>query len=392
MRLARSILTATVLAAAAGLALGGCAAAGPTLPAGSQSVYAHAPATVSISPSAKGSRAATPTQSTGTDVVQVSAAQKAIPAQLGVQVYWHTVGPQLYVTQAADRVFDYIVGLGANSVAITFPVFTDGDHPTHVYAASGQTPDPQTLGWVVAAAKARGLRVMLRPVIDESNIMTTKGAWRGTIEPQSMTAWFDSYQKFLLPYAELAQAQHVEYFVVGTELASLEWQTSSWQKLDSALGQVYSGTLEYADNWGNWQQDESYHPAQLIGVDAYPKLGVSNDAGVSTLTSAWENWLEQRASVLPNTALLEVGIVATYGAYRTPAQWAKSSDSLDVSVQTDWFTAACDAVKHEHMPGLYYWDVDSNADPAHASGYELGSFIGRGDGAIKACYTGWAAQ
>ena len=362
--------------------LSACSVAGVSLPAGTNKLSATSSDTANPSATSQSTAA----------VVQVSAAKQAETTQLGIEVDWHTVGPRQYVVQTADRVFNYVVSLGANSVALTFPIFTNGVHPNQVYAASGSTPSPQALSWVIDEATARGLRVMIRPVIDETNIDDSKGDWRGSIEPPSISTWFASYTKFLQPYAQIAQEDKVSYFVVGTELASLEWQTTQWADLDAALAKIYTGQLEYADNWGNWQQDQSYHPAQLIGLDAYPKLQVPAKATVAELTDAWIAWLHSHSdAVLSTTALIEVGIAATPGAYTNPALWASSSEPLDVAIQNNWFAAACHAAQDVDLPGIYYWEVDSNANPAQAATYNAGSFIGRGDSAIKQCFSGWTS-
>src|SRR5690348_15954705 len=46
--------------------------------------------------------------------------------QTGVQIYWHTNSPASAVTQAASNVLNYVVSLNANSVGISFPIYTDG--------------------------------------------------------------------------------------------------------------------------------------------------------------------------------------------------------------------------------------------------------------------------
>src|SRR5579883_2667433 len=162
-------------------------------------------------------------------LVQVPPAVKAMKAQLGVQVYWHTSGSAEDVRTAADRVLNYIVGLGANSVGLTFPIYTDGVHPTRVYTVSGSTPDPASLGIVITEAAARGLRITLRPLIDEANIEDAQGDWRGTIQPVDIGAWFSSYWSVLKPYVQLAQQDSVNGFVVAAELNSLVYQKSQWQ-------------------------------------------------------------------------------------------------------------------------------------------------------------------
>jgi len=113
------------------------------------------------------------------NVPHISAAAKATTAQLGVQIFWHDVNDAWSVQNNAGRLLDYTVSLGANSVGISFPIYTDGVRPTRVYTKDGTTPTPESLQALVKAAKARGLRVLIRPLLDEKNIATTPGAWRG---------------------------------------------------------------------------------------------------------------------------------------------------------------------------------------------------------------------
>jgi hypothetical protein len=378
-----------LLLLAAVVSLSSCAAVGPSVPSGGQT---HgAPKNASSSPGSS-SPPASPTV-TQVPVIQVSAAAKATKAQLGVQVYWHTSGAPTDVRTDADRVFNYIVGLGANSVGLTFPIYTDGVRPTHVYTLSGSTPDPTSLGIAIAEAKARGLRVILRPLIDEANIKDAKGDWRGTIQPVDMAAWFASYWSVLLPYVQLAQRTGVNSFVVGTELNSLVYQKSRWQTIDAAAAQIYSGELDYSDNWDIWVNGGSYAPAPNIGLDAYPELKLSDSASVAELTSAWTQWLHNRSTTtLTKTVLQEVGIAANSGAYAHPALWATAGAKIIPSIQINWFAAACESARTLRMAGIYFWDVDSNADPANlaAAATDGGTIIGRGDQAIKACFAaGW---
>ena len=76
----------------------------------------------------------------------------------GIQLYWHTSGATSQMEQDAARCLNYIVSLGANSVGITFPIYTDGVEPTHVYAGDA-TPSMESLSIVLAAAKAGALEL-----------------------------------------------------------------------------------------------------------------------------------------------------------------------------------------------------------------------------------------
>ena len=384
---------AAVLFASLVLCTTGCAALAPSIPLGTPpatDVAGAAPSGAVSGPAAAG-RTAAPAASVP-PVLKVSAPARAVTAQLGIQLYWHTSGTTAQVDSTAATVLNYIVGLGANTVSLTFPIYTDGVEPTEVYGVSGSTPSPSTLNLVIKAAQARGLRVMIRPLIDETNIIDSKGDWRGTIEPPSVSGWFSSYRQFLTPYLRLAQQDSVNYFDIGVELDSLVFQNSEWTSLDDYAAGIYHGEIDYADNWSDWQLGESYAPAAHMGVDAYPDVDLPNDASVSELTTAWENWLEHRSSsVLENTVLQEVGIAAASDAYHHPADFADAGPDLIPSIQINWFDAACSAAKSLDMPGIYFWDVDSFADPAKGAISSPGAFIGRGDQAIKACFaSGWS--
>ena len=121
----------------------------------------------------------------------------------------------------ANRIFNYVVRLGANSVAINFFFFTDGEYPTHVYGVQGTTPSPATMAMVIRNAREHGLRVLLRPLLNEKNIGIISGDWRGSIEPQSVSSWFQSYYRFLKPYFIAAQASEANAFNTTSALNSI---------------------------------------------------------------------------------------------------------------------------------------------------------------------------
>lgn len=379
----KRIAAVAALAALAGL-LAACSQLGPSIPSEQPAFAPGAPA---------GAAASGSTPSPTAAARQVSAASKATKAQLGIQVFWHEVNDPYAVKGNADRLFDYVVGLGANSVGISFPIFTDGARPTKVYTKTGVTPTPASLRVVIGEARARGLRVMLRPIIDENNIKNSAGAWRGSIEPVSMTAWFASYRQTLTPFLAVAQAAHADTFVIGSEMDSLVGQSTSWKTVQTAASSVFHGRLAYADNWGRWATGRPGVSGPELGLDAYPQLHLSDSATTAQIAAAWTAWLRTNPANLTSTVVQEVGIAATPGAYQEPAAFGTTRDHLAPNIQIKWFAGACDAARNLHMSGIYFWNLDAWADPAKASSYTSGSFIGRGDSAIKACFTkGWPGQ
>jgi hypothetical protein len=371
-----------ILAAALVSLLCGCGEIGPSIPPGNDWTVAGAsnPADTAGRPPAGSA-----------PISKVPAVRRALTATLGIQVYWNSAGTRAEMAADADRIFNYVVGLGANSVGINFTFYTDGVYPTRVYGVRGSTPSPATIGMVTAIARRHGLRVLVRPLLDEKNIVDSKGDWRGSIRPPSVIGWFHNYWEFLKPYFAAAQRSGATSFNIGTELDSLAPDKYEWSAFKAAAAKSFTGRLEYAVNYGRWQDAPSYEPVPDAGVDAWPQLGLGNGATVRELTAAWVRWLHnQPERVLRRTVLQEVGIAAVSGAYREPARTAPSGATLDVAIQDKWFAAACAAAKQTSMAGIYFYDVNSTDRPAHAASYHPGSFIGRGDRAIKACFaSGW---
>jgi hypothetical protein len=306
--------------------------------------------------------------------------------QTGIQLYWHTSGTTSQMEQGAARSLNYIVSLGANSVGITFPIYTDGVEPTHVYPGDG-TPSMESLAIVLAAAKARGLRVMLRPEIDESNIAAAgNGAWRGSIRPSSTAAWFASYDRLLAGYARLARKYAVNELVAGTELFSLQTYTSRWEQLKSKIRAAgYEGIISYAINWNNW----SYVPFRSLGLDAYPSINLGDNATVAQLSAMLEQWLDEEPhSVRTRLTIQEAGIPALSGMYVHPWLWGAVGDTVNLGVQANWFSAVCQAAKAADVQGLYYWMLDSYANPAQPGPDEtMSSWLGRpAEQSIRSCF------
>lgn len=374
----------SVLAAALVSLLCGCGEIAPSIPPGNDW-------TVPARAGNPGTAVPPGTTADSIPIRRVSAARRALNVSLGIQVYWDSTGTRAEMAADANRIFNYVVGLGANSVGINFFFYTDGVYPTRVYGVRGRTPSPATIGMVIASARRHGLRVLVRPLLNEKNIMDSRGDWRGSIEPPSVIAWFHSYWEFLKPYFAAAQRSGAAGFNVGSELDSLAPDKYEWTAFEAAAAKLFTGQLEYAVNYGRWQEDPAYEPVPDAGVDAWPQLGLGDSATVRQLTAAWVSWLHSQAeSVLRRTVLQEVGIAAVSGAYREPALPAPSGATLDVAIQDKWFAAACAAAKQTRMAGIYFYDVNSTDRPASAVGYGAGSFIGRGDRVIETCFaSGW---
>lgn len=331
-------------------------------------------------------------QTAGATPKVVPAAKRWQPGdeQRGLQVYAHNANGNS-ADANIESILDYVVDKGANSVAYSFPIYTDGQRPERVYT-SAESPSPEVLGKLVAAAKERGLRVMVRPLIDEANLRTPSGGWRGTIQPPDKKGWFGSYQDALMPYLKSARAAKADEFVLATELTSLQPEHEHWEDLARSASKVFPATLSYTFNWD--AADAEIVPRDgAAGLDLYFAVDLGPDATVEQLTNALTRHIMAKPkSLRSNMVAQEVGIAAEDDAYRHPWNWGSpDAENLNPRIQVNWFTAACQAVRRAELQGIYYWMLDSSIDPAQVDPRTEGSagFIGRpGEKAIERCFAG----
>jgi Glycosyl transferase family group 2 len=263
--------------------------------------------------------------------------------QRGVDIDAYTYPGQDMIAAAQTDVA-YVKLLHANSIMISFPFFMAGPNANSVYT-TGATPAPAALASFIRVARQAGLRVSLRPLLDESNLGVSRVHW----VPANAAAWFRSYRHMLIPYAAMAQREHVKTFIVGTEFSWFD-KSPHWQSLDAAIARRFHGQLACADNWGAPVKTGLHGGCGTATqtVDAYKPI-------IGSLSAGWKAFDQS----LPNgTVITEVGIDAVSGAYIRPYQhtWTAAA-TLDPQVQASWFRAACHAAISTGLGGIYFWSI-----------------------------------
>ena len=308
--------------------------------------------------------------------------------QLGVQVYWESndADPDRVVWAKAQRIVDYVTGLNANSLTVSFPFFTAGMQASTV-GGQQHTPTPHRLEILVHEASLAGLHVTVRPILDEKTLHPPDG-WRGSIRPDSVPGWFASYRAFLTPYLQAAERQRAAAFVVGTELNSME-PRPGWKDLVAAAHAAFSGEIVYDLNYDNYAR--GIFPAGMdgYGIDAYIPVHAPTTPASDTVSRAWDEFLASADRDAPRGAIIsEVGIPARRGAWGKPGDFT-SSGAYDPEIQPTWYRGVCEVARRRRIGGLYFWKVDFDADPAHppAGRRPTMDFLGRAtsEQAIRDC-------
>lgn len=286
---------------------------------------------------------------------------KAGQFQYGVNIFWNTVGSDEDIQRAARRALSYAISIGANSVAISFPLYTEGAFTSRV-TTGPQTPSPDQLAIVIEMANRMGLRTIVRPLIDEASLKAD-GQSREKIQPADRRSWFASYRGILVTYAERLQEAALDEFVVGTQLVSLQTSKDEWVTVVNAVTDVFTKQISYSMNWNAIAADM---PVRHFGVEAYPPLPLQDDATLDQVTFAVTGWLETLPeNVRSKLTIQGTGIGAVSGAYATPGlSGAEATQNFDV--QAKWIEAMILSAKDTGLQGVYFVTLDSNTDPLTA--------------------------
>ena len=298
---------------------------------------------------------------------------------------------------AADQTFAYVEGLGATAVALNFSFSMDSATGSTI-SAGPTTPSPALLGSLVDAARARGLAVELRPLLDES---TVAPRWRGNIAPADPKAWFASYGRFLAPYVGLAATHEVHRIVLGAELVSMVRYAKQWRHLIAGVTPTTDATGTELSVDGNWEPVvgvagvgygmDFYQPV-ILPSGTKPTVKAFQAAMHANLVGIFSGPGSTAPVPLRQLVLSEVGIAAVSGAWVQPYQtYNGQSPTIRRAVQAHWFTAACQEAKADHLKGIYFWTVflapwTSPAEDDSASPYQ---WVGTASAdAIRSCFTG----
>jgi hypothetical protein len=295
------------------------------------------------------------------------AAAKAPPVpQLGFNSYVQDLcqSPATWASDATGQ-FTTLKGLGANSIALAFPLYTNSLTSNSVFAkrkcgTNYETPSVARLEVAIKVAHAMHLRVFLRPLLDETNLKA-EGGWRGTIEPTNTRRWFKSYLNALIPYLKLAHQQKVEYFAISTELDSLATKPN-WTSLIRSVKRYYRGPLTFTVLWTATAVGKDTWAGTSPGMDTYQQAQVSNSASTTLLLDAWNGALNHNDPVpfpLSSATIDEVAIVAQDGAYWQPWAWTlpPKTNPYNENVQANWYSMVCTFFRTHDMAGIYFWGI-----------------------------------
>jgi hypothetical protein len=336
------------------------------------------------------------------DLQAVGAATPRYQFGINTFVTYRCQAPATYLAWATSQI-DAYTALGANSIALAFPLYTSSLASNDVVGAldckSGryQTPPVWLLSDVVGIAHDHGLQVLFRPLIDvQAPYPESKYAWSGILEPTDLQVWIRNYDAALSPFVVMAQRMHVEHFAIDSELDSIANRKGFWTVIVNAR-KLYSGNLVANYTWSSFWGKTPWS-GTTPGVDTYPKVhDISPSQSPASILGQWDWLLSHRPAYsmpeISQETIDEIGIAAQDGAPAKPSSGSlpPATHPFNQAVQARWFTAACSFMKQHEMQGIYYWGqwmaalnghLLTSPSPTHPSFLQPAS-----QRAIRACFT-----
>jgi hypothetical protein len=283
-------------------------------------------------------------------------ARKALPFQKGITLAHEGFrSGEGYGSDAAFAQLARIKALGASSVTLVPYGFTRAPaEPTVSWTGSDETDD--RVARTIREARRLGLATVLKPQL------WSHGTWTGDIafaDEAAFRQWMASYRLFILHHARLAEQEHADLLVIGTELGGLTSRQAAWRELIRDVRRVWSGPLTYAANWGEEVERIAFwNDLDYVGVNFYypliSKAGETPRAGSPRLREL-ERTLENLSKRHRRPVLFtEVGYAASASAALEP--WKEFNAPFDPQMQARCYEVVFQSFyRKPWLAGLSWW-------------------------------------
>lgn len=264
---------------------------------------------------------------------------------------------EYWLLKKTTTLLDQLQKDNVNSVSLVFPFNQENSSASVVSSSETITPSKKAMRLFIREAHKRNMVVMLRPIMDESNLEPLSGEWRGNINPTDRKRWMESYSAMILDYATFAEEEKVEMYSIGTELPSMLTEKDAWATLADETRTVYKGKLLYAFNWNEPFDYELVNKLDYIGFDAFYPIDEPN-------AEAWSDTMNQMRKYKDETGkpviFTEVGTRSQVESYKNPWAWFTAS-AVSQEAQADYFRSVCEASANT-IDGWHVWYIDLNSE------------------------------
>jgi hypothetical protein len=216
-----------------------------------------------------------------------------------------------------------IAQTGATCVSLQAIYRMEHAGSTEVIRHPTSSPTEDSLRRTFYQARTRGLRMMFFPTINLTNEYRDPTWWRGNIQPRDWEAWWRNYTAFNVRLASLAQEGGVEWYSVGTEMASTHWAPDRWRALVAEVRKVFKGRITYSVNFDAHDSFSFGDCLDVIGMNTYDPIARHEERPTEDqLRDGWW-WIVYKARTLRErfgrpVMITEVGYPSVARAHAGP--------------------------------------------------------------------------
>lgn len=249
---------------------------------------------------------------------------------------------------------------GVDYICLAFYALQDEFSSTNIYYEYGVTPTDEDIVFIINKAHELGMKVCLKPVVNCKD-----GIWRAYIsfpEETGWKKWFESYNRFILHYAKLAQKHGCEMLCTGCEMNAMNRQSEYCREMIAEVRKVYSGIIMHNVNHGREMEADWLGLVDVIGISAYYSL---TDNGKYSRDKMLEKWAEAKKITEAvyhkygkPVMFAEIGMrseknCSAYpwdcdSARNMPADQEEQADFYDTAMETFW--------NEPWFCGFFWWD------------------------------------
>jgi hypothetical protein len=262
---------------------------------------------------------------------------------------------------------DRIQGIGATCVSIQAIYRMETGTSNEIRRHPTSSPTDAALRRTFREARERQLRVMFFPTINLRDEADNEKWWRGNIEPSDWDLWWRNYTDFNVHLARIAQDEGVEWYSLGTEMASTHRFPDRWRALARAVRRVFKGKLTYSVNFDSHDGFTFGDCLDVIGMNTYDPIA-KHEARPSPeqVRDAWW-WIVNKARTLQArfgrpVMITEVGYPSRAGAHAGP--WDFRSDKpVDLELQDFLLDGAFGVLRNwSDGAAVFYYLYGENLD------------------------------
>jgi hypothetical protein len=264
-----------------------------------------------------------------------------------------------------QRKLDELRDLGVSHISLVVSWSMQQVSSTRIGPRLGYVTPDNVLVRIMRAARARGFKVFLFPILDV--VERKMGQWRGTIRPGDWNVWWRNYSQFILHYAALAKRERADLFCVGSELVSTERMRGRWTNLISRVRKIYSGELVYSANWDHYEPVSFWDLVDRVGLTGYYKVAAGKRDSERQMLAAWKRirgklvrWSRKLGRPFFFT---ELGYPSLDGGAETPWNYtlARKPDPEEQRRAYSAFVRAWRGVPE--LGGVVFWDWYGDGGP-----------------------------